>query len=176
MRALQVPRNTGRITADLRDDGRPDRQHVMGSQAEVTRRSASWNASATQAPSAGPVTPESSRSDALGGEHRGAVRPEGHRRRLPGCGERPPHSRCRQAPARPATARAPGEAVRTDDAQRQRGRRSLRRRSSRTRPTRSGSCSRSRWERSGTRWAVALALGLRQGDTLGLKWPDVETR
>jgi hypothetical protein len=25
--------------------------------------------------------------------------------------------------------------------------------------------------RNGTRWAVALALGLRQGETLGLRWP-----
>jgi len=27
--------------------------------------------------------------------------------------------------------------------------------------------------RNGTRWAVALALGLRQGEALGLQWPDV---
>ena len=28
--------------------------------------------------------------------------------------------------------------------------------------------------RNGTRWAVALALGLRQGEALGLQWPDVD--
>ena len=27
--------------------------------------------------------------------------------------------------------------------------------------------------RNGTRWSVALALGLRQGEALGLKWPDL---
>ena len=29
-------------------------------------------------------------------------------------------------------------------------------------------------ERNGTRWVVALALGLRQGEALGLKWDDVD--
>ncbi len=29
-------------------------------------------------------------------------------------------------------------------------------------------------ERNGTRWVVALALGLRQGEALGLKWEDVD--
>jgi integrase len=29
--------------------------------------------------------------------------------------------------------------------------------------------------RNGVRWAVALALGLRQGEALGLKWPDITT-
>lgn len=29
-------------------------------------------------------------------------------------------------------------------------------------------------ERNSARWAVALALGLRQGEVLGLKWPDVD--
>lgn len=29
--------------------------------------------------------------------------------------------------------------------------------------------------RNGVRWAVALALGLRQGEALGLKWPDLTT-
>lgn len=29
-------------------------------------------------------------------------------------------------------------------------------------------------ERNGTRWVVALALGLRQGEALGLKWSDVD--
>jgi integrase len=29
-------------------------------------------------------------------------------------------------------------------------------------------------ERNGTRWVVALALGLRQGEALGLKWNDVD--
>jgi integrase len=29
-------------------------------------------------------------------------------------------------------------------------------------------------QRNGARWAVALALGLRQGETLGLKWDDVD--
>lgn len=29
-------------------------------------------------------------------------------------------------------------------------------------------------ERNGTRWAIALALGLRQGEALGLKWSDVD--
>ena len=28
--------------------------------------------------------------------------------------------------------------------------------------------------RNGARWAVALSLGLRQGEALGLKWPDIE--
>jgi integrase len=28
--------------------------------------------------------------------------------------------------------------------------------------------------RNGARWAIALALGLRQGEALGLKWPDVD--
>lgn len=28
--------------------------------------------------------------------------------------------------------------------------------------------------RNGARWAIALALGLRQGEVLGLKWPDVD--
>jgi integrase len=28
--------------------------------------------------------------------------------------------------------------------------------------------------RNGARWAVALALGLRQGEALGLRWPDVD--
>ncbi len=28
--------------------------------------------------------------------------------------------------------------------------------------------------RNGTRWSVALALGLRQGEALGLKWPDLD--
>src|SRR2546423_11875574 len=28
--------------------------------------------------------------------------------------------------------------------------------------------------RNSARWAVALALGLRQGETLGLKWSDVD--
>jgi integrase len=28
--------------------------------------------------------------------------------------------------------------------------------------------------RNGTRWVVALALGLRQGEALGLKWADVD--
>ncbi|MGH3889171.1 MAG: tyrosine-type recombinase/integrase [Pseudonocardiaceae bacterium] len=32
-----------------------------------------------------------------------------------------------------------------------------------------------RQRRNGVRWAVALALGLRQGETLGLKWPDIVT-
>jgi len=29
-------------------------------------------------------------------------------------------------------------------------------------------------ERNGTRWVVALALGLRQGEALGLKWEDID--
>ena len=29
-------------------------------------------------------------------------------------------------------------------------------------------------ERNGTRWVVALALGLRQGEALGLQWPDLD--
>lgn len=32
-----------------------------------------------------------------------------------------------------------------------------------------------RERRNGVRWAVALALGLRQGEALGLKWPDIVT-
>jgi len=32
-----------------------------------------------------------------------------------------------------------------------------------------------RERRNGVRWAVALALGLRQGEALGLKWPDIGT-
>lgn len=28
--------------------------------------------------------------------------------------------------------------------------------------------------RNGARWAIALALGLRQGEVLGLKWSDVD--
>jgi len=28
--------------------------------------------------------------------------------------------------------------------------------------------------RNGARWAVALALGLRQGEALGLRWPDID--
>lgn len=30
--------------------------------------------------------------------------------------------------------------------------------------------------RNGVRWAVALARGLRQGEALGLKWPDISTK
>jgi integrase len=32
-----------------------------------------------------------------------------------------------------------------------------------------------RERRNGARWAIALALGLRQGEALGLKWPDITT-
>jgi len=32
-----------------------------------------------------------------------------------------------------------------------------------------------RERRNGVRWAIALALGLRQGEALGLKWPDITT-
>lgn len=32
-----------------------------------------------------------------------------------------------------------------------------------------------RERRNGVRWAIALALGLRQGEALGLKWPDIAT-
>lgn len=32
-----------------------------------------------------------------------------------------------------------------------------------------------RERRNGVRWAIALALGLRQGEALGLKWPDIST-
>jgi integrase len=31
-----------------------------------------------------------------------------------------------------------------------------------------------RTHRNGARWAIALALGLRQGEVLGLQWPDVD--
>ena len=31
-----------------------------------------------------------------------------------------------------------------------------------------------RGRRNGARWAVALALGLRQGEALGLQWPDID--
>ncbi len=32
-----------------------------------------------------------------------------------------------------------------------------------------------RERRNGVRWTIALALGLRQGEALGLKWPDIAT-
>jgi integrase len=200
----------GRVTVGVKDDGRPDRRHVMGTQADVTRKvralererdgggvrkaGSSWTVEKWLTHWVENIAAPFVRDNTIAG-YRVAVNVH----LIPGLGKhrlerlQPEHLerfyvRMMQNGSAPATAHQAHRTVRTALNEAVRRGHLSRNPATLAKAPRVPENEVEPYSvdeirlllkaaldgRNGARWAVALALGLRQGEALGLKWSDVD--